>query len=82
MQQALENSGLPSTVGDQDVDASKEANAAAASVSTLRPTSAAMTTSASQPARNMNITKLGTMAVHDSATGLLKRHYIRKVCLM
>lgn len=65
MQQALENSGLPGSVEeDQEGDPKETSSGVAGAVS--------VTNSGDAP-------RLGTMAVHDSATGVLKRHYIRKV---
>ncbi|CAG5136803.1 unnamed protein product, partial [Candidula unifasciata] len=72
LQQALENSGLPSTVDDQESYSKQVGTVSSASVRSS--TSATCTTTA-----RGHMSRLGTMAVHDSATGLLKRHYIRKV---
>ncbi|BFZ19708.1 hypothetical protein BsWGS_22746 [Bradybaena similaris] len=72
LQQALENSGLPSTVGDDQEGYSKE-------VGTTSSASVRSSSSSTHTTARSHLSRLGTMAVHDSATGLLKRHYIRKV---
>ncbi|GFR59781.1 zinc finger protein 236 [Elysia marginata] len=87
LQQALENSGLPSTVDDdQDRDVVGATNVS--NSTNIRKTGdgimsvpsgdsavVTITDRTDQP----NLPRQGTMAVHDSATGMLKRHYIRKV---
>ncbi|XP_059150373.1 zinc finger protein 236-like isoform X2 [Physella acuta] len=76
LQQALENSGLQNAV-DDDHDTDKEmTNSVMVTVSSGAPTS---TTNTVNLRESHGFPRLGTMAVHDSATGLLKRHYIRKV---
>ncbi|GFN95295.1 Zinc finger protein 236, partial [Plakobranchus ocellatus] len=86
LQQALENSGLQSTVDDdQDGDGVSNNNLLgsnkndgrilSSSASSGGPAVVTVTASTVQP----NLPRQGTMAVHDSATGMLKRHYIRKV---
>ncbi|KAK3731761.1 hypothetical protein RRG08_035428 [Elysia crispata] len=86
LQQALENSGLPSTVDDdQEGDIANATNGTSnsisksgdgiISVSSGGPAVVTVTSRTGQP----SLSRQGTMAVHDSATGMLKRHYIRKV---
>ena len=88
LQQALENSGLPSTVDDdQEGDIANATNGTSnsisksgdgiISVSSGGPAVVTVTSRTGQP----SLSRQGTMAVHDSATGMLKRHYIRKARL-
>ncbi|KAH9518513.1 hypothetical protein Btru_017009 [Bulinus truncatus] len=72
LQQALENSGLQNTVDDHDSDKDN-----GGMVSITHGVSGSVGTVTIRSSGNLS--RLGTMAVHDSATGLLKRHYIRKV---
>lgn len=63
LQQALENSGLTSRVPENGQEASQ----------TQTTTSGVSSVNTTQPRTTM------TMTVHDAATGITKRHLIRKV---
>uniref|UniRef100_A0A2C9KBF8 C2H2-type domain-containing protein n=1 Tax=Biomphalaria glabrata TaxID=6526 RepID=A0A2C9KBF8_BIOGL len=73
LQQALENSGLQNTVED-DHDTDKEGSGLVNMTSSRSglPGTGGLRSGG-------HLTRLGTMTIQDSATGLLKRHYIRKV---
>ncbi|XP_061162375.1 zinc finger protein 236-like [Saccostrea echinata] len=84
LRQALENSGLPS--GSEVVTAVE--NVAVSGATTVPVSSAPATTSSDPPAiAPDNVIRpppqytqnISTMTVHDTATGLVKRHVIRKV---